>query len=128
MSEPLGGKPNWPYQPLGNWFLLFAFLRLQTVKGNEKQAACWRAGLRGLLTLALAGSVLLMTELPARAYTDPGSGLLTLQMLGAWLAGGIFYVRYKLNKILRRKANKTANPDSLPTDADGQSSRQEPAG
>jgi len=69
-----------------------------------------------------------MTELPAQAYTDPGSGLLTLQMLGAWLAGGIFYVRYKLNRILRRKPDKVADRELLPTDADGRRSRQEPAG
>ena len=128
MSEPLGGEPNWPYRPLGKRLLRFAFPRLRTAIGNEKRVACWQAGLWGLLTLALAGPLLLMTELPAQAYTDPGSGLLTLRMLGAWLAGGIFYVRYKLNKILRRKSDKTADPGSLPTDADGQNSREEPAG
>lgn len=33
------------------------------------------------------------TERPARAYTDPGSGALILQTLGAAFVGFLFYLR-----------------------------------
>src|SRR5689334_20242741 len=47
------------------------------------------------LALQVFGLVLLI-EKPAHAYVDPGSGLLNLQILGASLAGGVFYLRHKL--------------------------------
>jgi hypothetical protein len=44
----------------------------------------------------------LMTESQARAYIDPGSGLFTLQIIGASFAGGVFFLRQKLKKLLVR--------------------------
>ncbi|HLW88609.1 MAG TPA: hypothetical protein VKR57_08955 [Terriglobales bacterium] len=61
--------------------------------------------------MGLLASLLLMTEAPARAYVDPGSGLLTFQMLGASLAGWLFYVRHKLKTILGARPSKMETVD-----------------
>jgi hypothetical protein len=63
-----------------------------------------------LLTAVLAigqfACLIMMTERPAKAYVDPGSGLLTLQMLGASLAGGIFLIRQKIKSYARKLGTK----------------------
>jgi hypothetical protein len=56
-----------------------------------------RAPLRLLSAFALVGCMVR----PAAAYTDPGSGLLLWQALGAFLAGGVFYFRSRLAALLR---------------------------
>lgn len=48
----------------------------------------------------------MMTECQAKAYVDPGSGLLTLQMLGASVAGGFFFIRHKLKKLIADDGDK----------------------
>ncbi len=54
-----------------------------------------------LLTVLL----LLMAEREARAYTDPGSGMLIWQMLVAGFVGGMFYLRKFTSKLrLKKKA------------------------
>jgi hypothetical protein len=61
------------------------------------------SGSTGHRHLILAASVcLLMAEMPARAYTDPGSGALLWQVLVAGFVGGLFYFR-KLLDWLRKK-------------------------
>lgn len=57
-----------------------------------------------LLTIGLMGSLLFMTEQPARAYVDPGSGFLALQLLGAWLTGTFFILRHKLKALATRRS------------------------
>jgi hypothetical protein len=59
--------------------------------------------LSGLVTLALIGSLLLTSERPARAYVDPGSGFLAFQLIGAWLAGGLFVFRRKFQGIVTKR-------------------------
>lgn len=59
-----------------------------------------------LLTLGLMGSLLLMTEKPARAYVDPGSGFLAVQLIGAWLTGIFFILRHKLKALAGRTADR----------------------
>jgi hypothetical protein len=59
--------------------------------------------LLALLAIGQLLGLLVMTERPAKAYVDPGSGLLTLQMLGASVAGGFFFLRHKLKKLMARR-------------------------
>jgi hypothetical protein len=108
-------KQKQPYRLSINRFLQFAFHGL-------------RAATRGVLILGQVGGLVLMTEPRAWAYTDPGSGLLTLQMLGAWLVGGSIYLRYKLRAVLRGKPSNMANVDLPQADADQESPSQESAG
>lgn len=44
-------------------------------------------------SLGLAVVVLLALPLEARAYTDPGTGALLMQILGGSIVGGIYYLR-----------------------------------
>lgn len=60
----------------------------------------------GILAIGQFAGMLLMTERPARAYVDPGSGLLALQMLGASVAGGLFFLRRKLWKLVGGKRDR----------------------
>jgi hypothetical protein len=55
-----------------------------------------------LLTLALLG---VAAEQPAAAYTDPGTGALILQVIGAVVVGGLFYFR-KFLSFFRRSSVK----------------------
>ena len=48
---------------------------------------------------------------PAQAYIDPGTGSMLLQMLGAAVAGGIFYfheLRLKIMALLSRRPTARA--------------------
>lgn len=60
------------------------------------------------LTLLLFLSLGLTFELPARAYTDPGSALLLFQSLGAVASGVIFYFRRNIKRLFTR--NRNAKP------------------
>ena len=68
--------------------------------------------------LARALVVSIAAVAPAAAYIDPGTGSMLLQMLGAGIAGAIFYFRELRNKItslFRRKApaaEDTSEPSS----------------
>jgi hypothetical protein len=55
-----------------------------------------------VLLILLAGS-----EREARAYTDPGSGALILQMLAAGFVSAIFYVRKFTNWFKPKKKDPT---------------------
>jgi hypothetical protein len=50
--------------------------------------------------LARALLVLLASAGPAAAYIDPGTGSMLLQMIGAGIAGAIFYFRELRMKLL----------------------------
>jgi hypothetical protein len=69
-----------------------------------------RAAILRALILGQVAALILMTETPARAYVDPGSSLLTFQMVGASLAGTFFFLRHKLRQLFTR------NSDNLPVD------------
>jgi hypothetical protein len=60
----------------------------------------------GALAIGQFTGMLLMIERPAHAYVDPGSGLLTLQMLGASVAGGLFFLRHKLRTLLGGRSDE----------------------
>lgn len=52
-----------------------------------------------VLTAGCLAGLLLMAERPAYAYVDPGSGLLTLQIVGASIAGSFFLLRQKVRRL-----------------------------
>lgn len=60
------------------------------------------------LTLLLLLSLGLTFELPARAYTDPGSALLLFQSMGALVSGVLFYFRRNVKRLfVRSESPKT---------------------
>lgn len=65
------------------------------------------------LTIGYVVGLILMTEQQARAYVDPGSGLLLLQMLGASVAGALFFLRQRLQKLFRRGAPDASEQQAL---------------
>jgi len=64
------------------------------------------------LTLLLLLSLGLTFELPARAYTDPGSALLLFQSLGAVASAVLFYFRRQVKRLFTR--NETSKPVRTP--------------
>lgn len=50
--------------------------------------------------------LMIATTAPAYAYSDPGSGLLLLQMLGSALVGVLFYFRQIKNWLLEKLGKK----------------------
>jgi hypothetical protein len=60
--------------------------------------AAFQAVTLKLLTAGCLAGLLLMAERPAYAYVDPGSGLLTLQIVGASIAGSFFLLRQKVRR------------------------------
>jgi hypothetical protein len=79
-----------------------------------------RSGFLVFLLGALQITVLLVAfERPARAYVDPGSGFVFLQVAGSMFAGAVYYMRHRLKRILnaiRRSPPVSAHPeDSSPT-------------
>lgn len=55
------------------------------------------------LTLMLFVALGAFFELPARAYTDPGSCLLLFQSVGAVASGALFYFRRRLKRFFTRE-------------------------
>jgi hypothetical protein len=53
------------------------------------------------LVLFLAGAILLF-ELPAYGYADPGTGLLAVQAVGSALVAGGWYLRKKIYSLFHR--------------------------
>ncbi len=64
------------------------------------------------LTLLLLLSLGITFELPARAYTDPGSALLLFQSLGAVASGVLFYFRRHVKRLFTR--NGQSKPVAAP--------------
>jgi hypothetical protein len=62
---------------------------------NWREDSRRKSGSRGVVN----AGILLLAAAPAWGYTDPGSGLLVWQMLGAAVVGGLFYVRRLMEKI-----------------------------
>ncbi len=67
--------------------------------------------MRSLYTLLLVIALGIAVEQPAAAYTDPGSGALILQMVGAALVGGLFYFR-KFLSFFRRDRSRSGNDNA----------------
>lgn len=61
--------------------------------------------------------LLIAFERPARAYVDPGSGILFLQVVGSMLAGAFFVLRTKIRRFfgLSPTANKDTPLSDLPS-------------
>ena len=55
------------------------------------------SGILGLLASGIALNCFLAT--PAHAYIDPGTGSMVVQVVGALVAGGIFYFRESLLRV-----------------------------
>jgi hypothetical protein len=68
---------------------------------------------------ALQVAVLLVAfERPARAYVDPGSGFVFLQIAGSMFAGAAYYMRHRLKRILNamRGSSQISSPAGTPTE------------
>lgn len=64
--------------------------------------------------------VLLITEQPAYAYTDPGTGLLAIQAAGSAMVAAGWYLRRKIAALFQRQ-----EPAKIETDAEqGESATQ----
>jgi hypothetical protein len=72
---------------------------------------------RLLLTVFCLCCLLLAFQGTAQAYADPGSGLLTLRIIGSTLAGIGFYFRQKIGKFFMRRRNPA---EAVFVDANGQ--------
>ena len=75
-------------------------MQLRSV-GKLVKLACFRS-LMGIVPLLL---LLAMTEQPAQAYTDPGTGALIYQIVAAGFVGMLFYVR-KITSFFQSWRNK----------------------
>lgn len=66
------------------------------------------------LGLLLIVTMLLACEQPARAYVDPGSGFVFLQVAGSMAAGALFYLRHRLKRLFGfvRKSDQPAIPSA----------------
>jgi hypothetical protein len=84
-----------------------------TVNGRIRNPRAASAFLLALGSLEIA-ALLLAFEKPARAYVDPGSGFVFLQVAGSMMAGALFYLRHRLKKLFgfARKADQQASPAS----------------
>ena len=63
-----------------------------------------RATFLALLAIGQLVGLFLIAERPAQAYIDPGSGLFTVQIIGASIAGGFFFLRHKLLNLFARRS------------------------
>jgi hypothetical protein len=52
-------------------------------------------------------ALLVAFERPARAYVDPGSGFVFLQVVGSMFAGALYYMRHRLKRIFNTMRGST---------------------
>jgi hypothetical protein len=69
-----------------------------------------------LLGAIQIAALLVAFERPARAYVDPGSGFVILQVAGSMFAGAVYYMRHRLKRIL----NAMRGSAEIPSPAAGQ--------
>ncbi len=71
--------------------------------------------LLGALQIA---ALLVAFERPARAYVDPGSGFVFLQVAGSMFAGAVYYMRHRLKRIFNamRRSSPIASPAGTQTE------------
>ena len=74
------------------------------------------------LALMLLGAVLL-SERPAYAYADPGTGLLAVQAAGSAIVAAGWYLRRKIYALFHRGATKSQDGDA-PNPASSEDSPQ----
>lgn len=60
--------------------------------------------------VALAAALVVVGAGPAQAYIDPGTGSMLLQVIGAGIAGGIFYFRELRIKVMSLFSRHEAPP------------------
>jgi O-antigen/teichoic acid export membrane protein len=60
--------------------------------------------LRIISLLLIAVGALMLSQRPAYAYTDPGTGLLAIQAAGSALIATGWYLRRKIYSLFHRKA------------------------
>jgi hypothetical protein len=65
-----------------------------------------------LLGAVQIAALLVAFERPAKAYVDPGSGFVFLQVAGSMFAGAVYYMRHRLKRIL--SAMRRSSPISSP--------------
>jgi hypothetical protein len=72
---------------------------------------CWL----GALQIA---ALLVAFERPARAYVDPGSGFVFLQVAGSMFAGAAYYMRHRLKRLLKgmRGSAEISSPPGTQTE------------
>jgi hypothetical protein len=65
--------------------------------------------LLGALQIA---ALLVAFERPARAYVDPGSGFVFLQVAGSMFAGAVYYMRHRLKRLfgMTRRSSPISSP------------------
>jgi hypothetical protein len=80
-----------------------------------------------LLLLGQIAGLILMTEQTAQAYVDPGTGLVSLQVLGASVAAWFYVLRRRLRLLLgsprSRLRGSQHRPNAVATSAGGDSSK-----
>jgi hypothetical protein len=77
--------------------------------------------LPGILDLLVSGIVLnCFLASTAHAYIDPGTGSMVVQVMGALVAGGIFYFRESLLRVkgLLLRRSKPADDSAHPASGD----------
>ncbi len=70
---------------------------------------------------ALAAALVIGTAGTAEAYIDPGTGSMLLQVIGAGIAGAIFYfreLRIKIMSLFSRRQAPSADEASEPSSGD----------
>jgi hypothetical protein len=60
-------------------------------------------------------ALLVSFERPARAYVDPGSGFVFLQVVGSMFAGALYYLRHRLKRIFNTMRGSTEIPSPVGT-------------
>lgn len=65
-----------------------------------------------LRTAGVAGGLMLATTVDAHAYVDPGTGAMIIQVVGALVAGTLFYFRQIRQMISAWFARLTSRSDS----------------
>jgi hypothetical protein len=63
-------------------------------------------------------AILCAFEQPARAYVDPGSGFVFLQVAGSMAAGAVFYLRHRVKRLFGL-TRKTSEEPPVPLVGDG---------
>jgi hypothetical protein len=71
-----------------------------------------------LLGAVQIAALLIAFERQAKAYVDPGSGFVFLQVAGSMFAGAVYYMRHRLKRILNamRKSSPISSPAGSPTE------------
>jgi hypothetical protein len=54
-----------------------------------------------------------LLERPARAYVDPGSGILACQAVGALFTGTIYYLRQRIKGLFRALSRSRENAEEI---------------